>query len=47
MNLEKVKQGIEIINRLLLNACTCITQSPCKCDFTKKLYNVGSCDTVL
>lgn len=47
MNLEIVKQGIEIINRLLLNACTCITQSPCKCDFTKKLYNVGSCDTVL
>lgn len=47
MNLEIVKQGIEIISRLLLNACTCITQSPCKCDFTKKLYNVGSCDTVL
>lgn len=47
MNLEIVKQGIQIMSRLLLNACTCFTQSPCKCDFTKNLQNVGSCDTVL
>lgn len=47
MNLEIVKQGIQIMSRLLLNACTCFTQSPCKRDFTKNLQNVGSCDTVL
>lgn len=47
MNLEIVRQGIQIMSRLLLNACTCFTQSPCKRDFTKNLQNVGSCDTVL